>query len=237
MKKIFTISTAAVFILAAAMFSSCTVKQQENLSRTVTVTGSGQVEIESDQATIILSVITRNYDVTKAVQENADKMTKVQESLIASGLNKQDITTNNYSIYQESSYSGGRSIPGQYNVSNNVQIIVRDISKAGTVIDTAVKAGANSLSSLTFDATKQEEAVKQARILAIKQAEETASLLASTSGSTLGKIITITEQSGNSYPRASLMKTSAVLNDAAPTPISADKTTVSITVNCTYELQ
>lgn len=238
MKRFFNFLSAMIFISSVLTFSSCTIKQTENTSRTVSVTGNGQVELDSDEAVIILSVMTRNYDVTKAVQENADKTTKVQESILALGINKADVTTNNYSIYQESSYANGRNVPGQYNVSNDLSIIVRDITKAGAVIDSAVKSGANGLSSLTFSATKQEEAVKQARILAIKQAEETASLLATTSGATLGKVITITEQQGSNYPRTNLMKATAFAsNESSPTPVSAQSTTVSITVNCTFELQ
>lgn len=231
-------SFAAIgFLFAASMFMSCVFKKPDTQIRTVTVTGSGQIELESDRASIVLSVQTRNYDVSAAVQENADRMTKVQDALTAAGVGKTDISTQNYSIYQESTYQNGRSIPGQYVVSNEIQVTVREIAKAGSLIDTAVKAGANSLSSLTFSSSNRDEAVKQARILAVKQAEETATLLASTSGSALGKVITITENSGSSYPRAALMAQKNMVASDASTPVAAGKSMVSVTLTATFELQ
>lgn len=227
----------ALALCLVAVLSSCAIKQNDSQKRTVSVTGTGQVDLESDQATIILAVQTRNNDVTKAVAENADRMTSVQQALTTAGVSKTDIATTNYAIYQDTSYQNGRTVLGQYVVSNDIQIVVRDIKTAGALIDTAIKAGANSLSSLTFTAKNRDEAVKQARLLAIKQAEETAALLATSSGATLGKVITIVEENGNAYPRSGILnKAMAAYADTA-TPVSAGKTTVSITVNATYELQ
>ena len=233
-----------VLVLSAVLFSvfltSCTIRQVQNQTRTVTVTGTGTVELVNDQATISLSVNTRNWDVVKASQDNAARMTQVQEALLNAGITSDYISTSGYSIYQESSYQNGRSVPGQYNVSNTINVVVKDVSKAGSVIDTAVKTGANQLSSLTYSVSSTDAAVKQARILAVKQAENMANTLATSSAATLGKVLEINESSP-SYSQNRLMLAKAAYNDMASeeavTPSQAGKTSISVTVTATYELQ
>lgn len=226
-----------LIVLIAIGFTSCTIKEQQMSSaRSVSVSGTGSVDIISDEATIILAVRTTNWDVVKAVSENADKMTKVQQALVDSGIAKNDIVTENYSIQQETQYQNGRTVLGQYAVSNDIKIMVRDVTKAGSIIDTAIKAGANNLSSLTFSSKNEEDAVKQARLIAIKKAQETASLLATSSGASLGKVLTIVDGSA-SNPNVPFLAKSVGFSSNYQTPISAQNTTVTVTVNATYELQ
>ena len=236
MKKINILMMGAL-ILGTAIFPSCTIRQVENQLRSVTVTGTGTVEIENDQATISLSVVTRNWDVVKASQDNANKMTAVQDALVAQGIASAYITTSDYSIYQETLYQNGKNVPGQYNVTNQIHVLVKDISRAGTVIDTAIKAGANQLTSLSYSVSSTEAAVKQARLLAIKQAESIANTLATSSAATLGKVITIVEgnPSHNSGP-AVFSKAARANDEAAVTPVSGGKSSVSVSVTATYEL-
>ncbi|MCH5294843.1 MAG: SIMPL domain-containing protein [Treponema sp.] len=225
--------------------SSCTIQQAEKFTRTVSVNGTGKVELENDQATISLAVNTRNWDVIKATEENASRMTAVREALIGSGISSDYIYTSGYSLYQESSYQNGRTIPGQYNVTNRINVIVKDISRAGNVIDTAIKAGANQLISLSYSVSNAEAAVKQARLLAVKQAESVANTLATSSAASLGKILTIQEYTPSTYTNAEtgrnfsskLMAEAASADTGAMTPTSGGKTVITVEVNATYELQ
>ena len=71
-----------LFALSAVFLTSCTIKTTENNRRTVSVTGTGSVEVEADNATIILSVITRGKEAGSTATENDEKMTKVQEAVL-----------------------------------------------------------------------------------------------------------------------------------------------------------
>ena len=185
-----------------------------------------------------ISVQTINKDLVAASEENAVKMNAVQAALVSAGISKDDIATENYNINQESHWENSRQILGNYRVSNEITATVRKIDQAGVIIDSAVKAGANRLSSITFGITDTMQMIKQARIQAVKQAEESANLLASTSSATLGKVLTITEEQ---TPYEAAFKAGNTLmsaaSDAAPTSISAEKTKISITVDVTYALQ
>lgn len=217
-------------------FSGCSVSVGRT-ERTVTVNGSGLVAVESDIATIKLAVVTRNADVQTASAENAARMTRVQNAVSEQGIPADKFSTEGYSIYQENSYVNGRTVRGDYRVSNGLVVVVSDMDKVGSVIDAAIRAGANELSSLSFDVTDTTDAVREARVLAINQAAEAAALLAGTAGAELGKVARIVE---NSYValRSNSMKLAAAADSAAiSTPVSAGRSDVRVDVTVTYELK
>ena len=234
-------------ILAAALLlSSCTIHQDNYSKRTVSVSGTGSVTVEADTATIILSVITKGKDVSETSAENANKMTAVQDAIKAKGIQKDCISTQNYSVYQESHYDNksGKQVYDDYRVTNQIKILVKKIDMAGEIIDLALKSGANQLSSLSYGVTDTEIAKKQARSLAIAQAQESANLLAGASGAKLGKVLSISEHADYAYPRARLMKSSALaensdmlFEESAPTPVSGGSSTITISVDAVYQLR
>ena len=234
-KSVFTSIFTAALVLA---LSSCIPSKKE--SRTVSVSGKGSVSLEAENATVTLSVLTRGKDVSTVSSENAKKMTAVQDALIQKGIQKDSISTENFSLYQESSYDRGRTVYGDYVVTNQISIFVKKINLVSDVIDTALKNGANQLSSISYGVNNTELAEKQAKVLAMQQAMESAKVLAGTSGAKLGKVISIVESNENYFPRARLLKTSAVnaesFSDTVSTPVSAGKTTVEVKVDAVFEL-
>lgn len=233
-------------LCAATFFSSCTVKQDAYARRTVSASGTGSVTVVADNATVILSVITKGKDVAAASSENAEKMTAVQNSLIEAGIQKDNITTENFNIYQESYYDPKThtTVSGDYRVTNQIKIYIKKIDMISSVIDLSLKSGANQLSSLTYGITDTELAEKQARTIAVQKAKESAALLAGASGAQLGNVLSIHERTEQIYPRNYLMKANATLGaveemaaDAAPTPIQGGKSTVTISVDTVYQLR
>ena len=243
MKKTFCFIASALFAGVFAL-SSCSIQQDAYSKRTVSVSGTGSVTLKADNATIILSVITKGKEVAETSAENAKKMTAVQDAIVKAGIAKDCISTQNFSVYQESHYDNktGRQIPDDYRVTNQIKILVKKISMASDVIDLALKSGANQLSSLTYGVTDTEIAKKQARSLAIQQAQESANLLAGASGAKLGKVLSISEHADYAYPRAMLMKSTAnadmgAVEEAVATPVSGGSSTVTISVDAVYQLK
>lgn len=241
MKRFFKLSiTLAVF---SFFLTGCTIKTMENNRRTVSVSGAGTVEVEADNATVTLAVITRSKDVSVAADENASKMTKVQDAITLLGIPSENITTEGYTVYQEHNYSNGKNIPGDYNVTNRIKIFVKDLPLVSKVIDTSLKNGANELQSCQYGISNKDMYVKQARILAVQNAQEAASLIAGTGGAVLGKILTVTEHKNSFSGRNFAMKSSAANDEivlesaAASTPINAGKTSITINVDATFELK
>ncbi|MBQ0051474.1 MAG: SIMPL domain-containing protein [Treponema sp.] len=237
-------SILAIFAISSLSLFSCSIKQVEYSQRTVTVSGEGTVTVEADTATIRAAVITRAKEVVDASNQNAVKMTEIQKALKANGIQKDSISTEDYSVYQESKYNSktGENVPGDYRVTNTIKVTLKDVSKIGDTIDLCLKNGANSLSSISYGISNPEIAEKQARTMAIQKAQESANLLAGTSGAQVGKVLKITEVS-NSTPRNMLMKSSRAVaaeayNDAmAPTPIANAKSSISVRIEAVYQLR
>ena len=206
------------------------------MPRTISVTGKGTVKLDNEKAVISLSVVTRSASVLTATEDNAKKMEAVRNSLESLGIGKENISTSSFYIQQETSYSNGRTILGQYVVSNSINILISSIEKTGQLIDVAVKAGANQFDSLSFSAGETSDAEKQARILALRDAEQKAVTLASTSGCSVGKIISIKER-----PAITESISNTVLyaekKENSSTPVSGGKTSVSVNVEVVYEIQ
>lgn len=228
--------SAAALSAALCFLCGCSV-QLGGKSRTVTVNGSGVVSVESDIARIRLAVVTADTDVRAASAANAARMSRVQEAVSAQGVPAEQYSTDGYNIYQESSYINGRTVRGEYRVTNGITILVSDIDTVGSVIDAAIAAGANELSSVSFAASSTEDAVREARVLAVNQAAEAAALLAGTAGAELGKVIEIVENSFVS-PRSNGTKLMAAADSAGgPTPVTAGQTDVQVQVTVTYALK
>lgn len=244
MKKIFSkkfaARLAALTIAAAALslLSSCYIKAEDKkeAARSISVSGTGSVSVKSDLATIDVAVVTSNRSVIDAAKQNAETSAKVRAALMEAGFADDSITTKNYRIWQDSSYRNGVQYRGDYRVSNSIQIVTQDTRKAGNAIDVAVKAGANEFSSIQFTSTKTDDALREARTLAIKNAAEAANLMAKTAGAELGKVISIQESGAPAGNAVRLSKAMEAANDFA-TPITPGDNVITVTVYCNYELK
>lgn len=229
MKRFFRLifTTALVFLLFSCL--------ENTDARTISVSGSGAVQVIPNRAVLELSVVTWNPSVSVASNENAALMTKVQKALESAGVPKDSYSTSNYSIRREVSYVNGRSVPGDYRASNVLNVVLTDITGVGEVIDAAISAGANELSSLNFTVSDSSGYMEEARRLAVEQAYEKASVLAEASGAKLGRVMQISEQSYTQPLYKSNMMVTAEAD--AATPVQAGKQDITVSVNVLYELK
>ena len=227
MKKILSIFIA-IFCAVAAF--------GQNIQRTVSVSGSGSVKVPADAAKLTLSVLTKASTALSSVQDNAAKMNKVYDALKKIGIAETEISTTNYSLYQETFYKDGKNEPGQYVTSNNIIVVLDDVEKSGLVIDTAISAGVNQMNGISFFVKDSGAALEQARVLAFQQAKEKAAVYAREAGCKLGKVLTITENSG-SYPVVREYAMDAKMAAANSTTISAGNDSLAVSVFVVFELK
>lgn len=224
MKK--TITVCILLAAAIAVFGA------ENR---ITVSGTGKVAVKPDKAVISLAVNTRDKNAAAAAAENAAKMSAVQDAIMKAGIGKDSFSTNNYSIWQESSYKDGVRINGDYQVSNNIVVTIKDLDAVGSIIDRALEAGANQMNSLMFKVSDSSEAVTQARILAVQNAHEAAQTLTKAAGRKLGKAVEISE-GGNMRYDAPTMVMNAAKGERYETPVNAGYEEITASVTITYLL-
>lgn len=227
-KKWKVLAVAGMLALAAVGSASAANEAQ----RTITVSGTGVVEAASDTAVISLSVQTLSADAKTAAKDNADTMAAVRNAVIAAGADADGIKTENYSIYPQNSYDkNGKIKDTSYQCTNSMQITVSDLSKTATVMDAAVKAGANQVSSVEFTVKDPAAYQDKALQLAAQDALRRAQVLASAVGSTAGRVISVNVDNYSVVPyRVANLKMSAAADTATPLDPGKSKTESRVTL-------
>ncbi len=231
-------------ILAAGLIlTSCSIRSYQGTNREVSVSGEGVVYAEADKVEFSFAVETKDKDPLKAVSKNAEKMTAVLEAIKGCGIADTDISTRNFNLYRETKYVKNEYVEGDYKCSNSIKISTKEIAKAGTVVDAAVKAGATNFYNFDYICSNPEMAIKQARTLAVKNCYENANLIVGTSGNKLGKLLQISENSSlvtnNRRMKTLSARASIRYEDAAEetTPLQAGKIEYRVTMSAIYEIK
>lgn len=154
--------------------------RQRQPSRVMIVTGTANISVQPNIVTIQLEVVTENDELTKAQQENAQKMNQVTQALLQAGIPEKDIQTASYNIYPHYDYVDGKQIFRGYEVTHALQVKMNDINQAGTVIDLAVQNGVNRVGNIEFTVDDQQKYYQQALSAALKDATFKAQTMAHT---------------------------------------------------------
>jgi uncharacterized protein YggE len=182
---------------------------QVTVQRTITVVGVGKVSLVPDIAQLNVGAEDTANTVAEAKAKVDGQMAAIMAALKEMGIADKDIQTSNYSIYYEqqaspsSEGSSSAERRGVYHVSNTLLITVRDVTKAGDVLDTLVGVGANQVYGVSFTVSDEVKWQSQAREKAITDAKARAEELARLSGVEVGQVQAISEVIGSvSYPVA-----------------------------------
>ena len=205
----------------------------------IVVTGTGEVRVEADTAIISLGVTSRDKQVDIAQQNVNKAVVNIREALNDLGIADENITTDFISIYAGYDYGDYSETIAYYNASTSLMIKVTDISKAGSVIDTAIRAGANQLNNISFSASDTEDAKKEAMKLAVENAKNKAEILADATGMKIIGIETISEGGVSSYGNLTRNNSGKMMNslesaDSFDTVVQAAKIIVSSSVSIVF---
>lgn len=166
----------------------------ETLPRTITVVGEGQVSASPDIATVHLGVQVIDSDVKVATEKAAQDMNNLLAALKGEGIAEKDIQTSYYSVYVERPYGPqGPSDQVQYQVSNNMQVTIRDLDNVTQILGVAIEAGANSINSIEFRLSDTGSLQSEARALAVDKAKAKAEELADLNDVAVGQVVNISE--------------------------------------------
>ncbi len=198
----------------------------------ISVVAHQEVKVQPDRATIQISVQTRAATAAAAGAENATRLQAVLSALRAQGLTNDQLSTANYNIHPDYRHDQGREpqIIG-YNVTNTIVADVRELSKVGLVIDAALRAGANMMSSLQFYASNTEAAKRTGIVAAIAKARGDAEAAARAAGGSLGPLLEISIGSLPSMPPQPMMMRQAMTEARADTPIQPGEEILAVMVS------
>ncbi len=185
------------FAVAALLLAGCggafTAGSGYGTATGLSVSGHGEVKLQPDVAYITIGVHSEGSDIAQVVSANADQVAQVMQALTDMGVAKEDIQTSNFSVYTNQKYDPISGLPAgsSYSVDNQVNVTARDLTQLGQLLDKAVSAGANNIWGVTFDLADKTAAQAQARDMAVKDAKDQASALATTAGISLGAITSL----------------------------------------------
>lgn len=229
----------ALFLATALCLPVAAPALADETGPTITVTGEGRVDSRPDMATISLGVTTQGATATEAMAGNSAEVEKVLANLRAAGIEERDIQTSGLSLNpnwdtQYASEGGAPKIAG-YIAMNMVTVRVRALDSLGTVLDAAVKDGANTLNGVTFGLADPDPALDEARKRAVADAQRRAELLTGAAGMSLGAIRSITEGGGYGVPAPMYRMDAAQASGAVP--VAEGEVTLTSTVTIVWSLK
>ncbi|GKU83819.1 SIMPL domain-containing protein [Niallia sp. NCCP-28] len=146
--------------------------------RYMTVYGSSHITVEPNIASIQLGVVNEDTELTKAQQKNASLIQQITKALLNQGISKEHIQTADYSIYPQYDFIDNIQQFRGYQVKHLLSITIENISQTGSVIDTAAKNGANSISNIHFSIKNKDIYYNTALKMALNNALEKAQTIA-----------------------------------------------------------
>lgn len=253
MKKQFTaLALAAALILTLAGCAAPTATagettvhlQTEENADTVAVSGRVGMEAVPDVAQISVGVTSRAYTPSAAREDNAQAIGGTLEALAELGIEDKDIQTSNMNMRSVYSWNNGVSTLTGYEMETTLTITVREMDRAGEVVDAAIAAGTNELNGVQYLVSNRDEIYDLALTDAVEIARKKAESLAAASGRTLGMVLSIDETSSAvatiyDYDMAMANPDSGsemAMNDSYRTSIQPGSTTIEAQVRVVFEL-
>lgn len=194
-----------------------------------------------DIAQIGAGVQTQAPTARAAVQQNSAAMERIVQRLRSLGIESKDIQTANFNLnpqYRYNNETGEQTFTG-YQVSNNVQVMLRDLDRAGEVLDALVQAGANNIYGPNFmledDVEAKSVARKNAFERGMRQAQEFARM-AGYSGVRLLEVSESFQGYGRVPPPAAAMRVMAEGAADSSVPVEPGEVATGVTLGLKYEM-
>ena len=248
-----------VLILLAAFLFAETIKSLKEYryvgggiapSNAITVSGEGEVFAVPDTAEFTFSII-EEADTAEEVQNLAtEKANAAIKALVDSGIEEKDIKTVNYNLspkYEWKEELNCLRYPCPQNreqvgfaINQSVSVKVRDLDRAGEMLELVTSKGVSSVSGLTFTIADEDTLREEARKHAIDEAREKAEKLADDLGVSLVRIVGFSEGGGYPVMYARSMEAGfggAMMDMEESVSVPAGENKVISNVNITYEIR
>lgn len=232
-------------MLASAVVSAPAIAQpaaaitQTIVGTRLDLTATGEVTRVPDVAIITAGVVSRSATATGALQDTADRMSRVLAALRRAGVEDRDIQTSSVNLNPEYRYPDNQApqLTG-YTASNSVTIRFRDIRNSGKILDALVGQGANQINGPNLTIDKPEAALDEARALAIANGRARAELYARGLGLRVARVVAVSESGGYAVPPAPPpVPMMMARGERDSTTIQPGEQKLQVSVAMTFELQ
>lgn len=193
MKKSTLFTVFSVFLLV--LLASCSTTNPSNSTeRTVSVSGSGTVNLRADMVTFTVTISETKTTTAKAQKAANTKMSKVLEIIRSFGVTDDNISTSSLNYSTQYKWTDGEEVRIGEQVSQSVTVKLENIDVFGSLVDTlGTNVTGIALNRVNFEASDYTKAAEQARKLAYENARDKAMVYAVASGMVVGRPITIND--------------------------------------------
>lgn len=230
---------AASSLTLAMAFLAPAQAEDTKLVRSITLTGHGEVRAAPDMAIVTVGVLSSAPSAREALDANTKSMEAIFAALKQAGVDAKDQQTANFAVNPRYDYGQNNGLPPKmvgYDVSNNVTVTVRKLESLGAVLDQVVSSGSNQINGVSFQVSKPEPAMDEARRLAVASALAKAKIYTQAAGIGLGAIISISEGAGYQPPTPVFAKAMRSEGASADVPIAQGEQVIAVDVNITWEI-
>jgi len=207
-------------------------------NRFITVTGVGTVSVVPDAVRFNATVSALATTNAAALSSANKSAAAVRAALTTKGIATKDIRSANISVYPEFNWTqeAGTKITG-YRASQSFDVLVRTASKAGSIIEAVVTAGGDNvqLGGVIPVTLNPSLATEDARAAAVANAKSKASSYAKLLGTSIGKVLSLEEQSSPVYSSPFPMAKAGAA-DAAAVEIDLGEQDVTVTITVRWTL-
>ena len=150
-------------ILIIAIFVAIFLYKEKN-AITVTTNGFAQLNANPDKVVVYIQAQTIDKTAQDATSKNARVVDDLTLALLRLGFTKEEIQTEQFSIYPNYDWqSGNQDITG-YTATQNIKVETSDFGKVGKIVDSAVSAGA-LINYINFELSVENQNKYKAQLL------------------------------------------------------------------------
>ena len=229
-------------LAAAAIASSAQAAEVQIQSQgpVVELSVSESVDAKPDIVDIGAGVTSQASTAVEAMRINAREMNAVIDRIKALGIKDKDIQTTGINLSAQYDYdqSTSRQVFRGYQASNRVNVTLREVPRAGEVLDALVAAGATDINGPNFSLDDDTGARAQARKAAFEKARAQAEEYARWSGFSGVRLLEINESvaAGPPMPYAQSAERKMMDVSAAPTPVEPGLVGAMVSLTVKFEM-
>lgn len=237
---------AIVMVIFIGAQAYNTVKSSEYIGKdiitnnTILIDATGEAFGKPDVAQVNVSVVKKAYTVLEAQKAHAESMNKVIQYLKESGIEEKDIKTTNYNIYPQYDYLKNQgSVFRGYEITQTLQVKIRNLDKVGEILGGVTNAGANQVGGVNFVIDDEDALVAEARKQAIEKAKSKADQLAEDLDVKIVRLVSFSESNGASpyYKNYEAYGLGGEIASAPSPELPAGENQINVTVYLTYEIK
>lgn len=225
------VAIVALVVIGVLAITHTSIQSSPEAQKTLQVTGTGTASATPDLSMLDFAVTTQATTATQASNANAIAVANVMQALTTLGYSKVDIQTTSYNLQPLYNSSQEPNTIVGYQVWNNMEVTIRNLTRIGETIDSVVNSGVNQIQSVTF--TFSDATLASLQTQALQKAVQDANVKATTIASALNVHLVgpVTVSPGFTYqPYVQAFASNAPRTEIQP-PSALE---VSVTVQATY---